>query len=243
MPIYEKANDDVREILNRAMELYHGPLHEVNVRVDLLMASPTLNKNGDQTGPAVKHHGRACAATIKTVTYKDRVKGGGDLEIVIDKYWWDDHQDEQRLALLDHELNHRILKLDKDGMPKIDDLGRPKFERVDHDFEFGWFAVTSLRHGKNSVEVDQAKQMIGSKLWQTCIQKFLPGMEAIDVESEEQPLPNDTDEQANITTRDGRQITPTQLVDEITVSFTGEQAQADGKLAERIRRPRGASKR
>jgi len=181
MPIYERASNDVRDLVNRTMELYHGPLHDVETRVDVLLATPKLNKKGIPTGPAVKYHGKKCAAVIRTVSYKDRVKGAGDLEITIDEEWWMAHDEEQRIALLDHELTHREPKLDKNGAVKTDDLGRPKFVRIDHDFEFGWFATTALRHGKLSVEVEQARQMIESERWQNCIQRFLPGLEPIDV--------------------------------------------------------------
>ena len=176
MPIYEKADDEARKLLNLAMELYHDELQSAETTVDLLMASPKLNKAGEPTGPAVKLHGIPCAAIIRTVSYKERVKGGSDLEITIDADWWRDHENEQRIALLDHKLSHRVPKLDKDGIVKTDDLFRPKFNSIPHDFEFGWFAATALRHGPDSIEVQQAQRMVLSNRWQECIQKFLPDL-------------------------------------------------------------------
>ena len=222
MPFYEKAPPEVSELLARVMEQYHEPLWSVETRVDILMAEPKLNKDGEPTGPAVKHHGRACAACIKTMSYKDRVKGAGDLEITIDKEWWDGHEEEQQIALLDHELTHRIPRLDSDGKVKSDDLGRPLFCVVDHDWEFGFFASTALRHGVNSVEVEQARQMIRSEKWQNCIQRFLPWLEPIEVEFSREQSDFPAQDKRIIETADGRQITPTEMISEIRASYNAD---------------------
>ena len=247
MPVYEKAGADVRAILDQALQFYHERLFSAGAIVDLLMASSTLDKHGEPKGPAVKHHGRACAAVIRTVPYKDRVKGCGDLEIVIDQMWWDDHNEKQRLALFDHELGHREPKISqKTGMVKTDDLGRPKFDRIEHDFEFGWFAATALRHGKQSIEVEQAQQMIGSNLWQTCIQKFLPGVpgvQSIDVASEE--CGSEGDRQAD--DQQAADGSPANFDDsEVTITTGGKSMKttvgAIKDLPAKIRRLRGAGK-
>lgn len=51
MPIFEKAKEGIHIQVGKVMEKYHGPLHKAGVTVDVLMASPTTNKNGEASGP------------------------------------------------------------------------------------------------------------------------------------------------------------------------------------------------
>src|ERR1019366_9477538 len=60
----------------------------------------------------------------------------------------------RRLALLDHELTHLVLRCDEDGL-KHDDIGRPTFKIKQHDFDLGGFAEVVERHGEASVEALQ----------------------------------------------------------------------------------------
>lgn len=206
------------------MEKYHGGLFDAEVTVDVLFAS---RKNEGDDAP-VKLHGVPCLACIRTVPYKARVLGGADLEITIDKEEWEETCEETRIATLDHELTHRTLQVDRDGQVKRDDLERPLFNVVEHDFHFGWFASTALRHGAKSIEVVQARQMIESDRWQTCIQRFLPGLEPIEAVHQEP----DTDNTA---------ATPVRIE---TKSWTGETTVGELKdIPARVRRPKNAGKK
>lgn len=198
MKYLEFADEDTKELCREAMEMYHDKLYAVGVRVDILLAM-------SDSGPAVTDHGMPCLAKIRTVPYKERVKGGGDLEIMVDKDQWATLNRRQKIATFDHELRHRELKLDKSNAIKFDDLGRPLFDRIPHAIEFGWFPDVAARHGEDSIEVVQARRMVESYDWRNCIQRFLPGLEPIDVEHAPTNEPR-------VTTRDGRKISIEQMV-------------------------------
>jgi hypothetical protein len=58
-----------------------------------------------------------------------------DFVIVLNKEYWDDFDDEQRLALMDHELCHASFSLDRLGEPKEDEKGRQVWRVRKHDIE------------------------------------------------------------------------------------------------------------
>lgn len=152
MAIFEKAKNEVGQLIARVMEQYHGELHEAGVTLDVLMASPTTNKNGEATGPPLKRNGYPCAAIIKIVGLPDRTAGLGDAMLKIDADEWEKLNDKQRAALVDHELTHLIVKTDKDGNTKTDDLGRPKLQIRRHDREVSWFDEVVRRHERDAME-------------------------------------------------------------------------------------------
>jgi hypothetical protein len=135
----------------------HHDLEEVDANVCVLMATAAKDDKGKALAPAVKLHGVACAATVRIVSYKDRVAGREDAEILVDADLWEEASDPERVALLDHELHHLEVQRDDDGHPKSDDCGRPKLKMRHHDHDFGWFDAIARRHGDASYEVKQAK--------------------------------------------------------------------------------------
>jgi hypothetical protein len=164
MPIYEKPPVEVREVCDRMLEKYHGPLKDAGVKVDLLFARTDPEKD---EAVALKLHGYRANAIVKVVAYKLRVQDHGDAEILIDGDEWFTWKDEEKDAILDHELEHLELKLDKEGNVVRDDLDRPKLRLRLHDHEFGWFDSIARRHGKASFEVQQYErfQEAHQQLW------------------------------------------------------------------------------
>lgn len=154
MTTYQRANEDVTNVVDAVMEKYHGELKQMRVRVDVLMATATDFK------PAVSVNGYAAIAKVKIVSLKDRALGHGDAEIIIDDLEWHRMKPEQRVALVDHELYHLEIKRNrKTGQPERDDLNRPKLKMRKHDWQIGWFNAIAQRHGEMSVEIAQATQL------------------------------------------------------------------------------------
>lgn len=89
---------------------------------------------------------------IKIVGLADRVAGLADSMLKIDAERWKDLSDKQRNALIDHELTHLIVKTDKDGNTKTDDLDRPKLQMKRHDREISCFDDVIRRHERDSLE-------------------------------------------------------------------------------------------
>lgn len=162
--IYEKCDGETPQMkmIAAMMEKYHIELANAGVTVECLLAS---NDRGD----AVKLHGLPCFATIKVMSYKDRVAGTADARMVIDLDKWSDLHADERAALVDHELEHLEVVLDKKtNKLKTDDIGRPRLKCKPHDYEQGGFYSIVRRHKDASIEVknyrslacDQGGQML-----------------------------------------------------------------------------------
>ncbi len=138
----------------------HKPLLDARVKLDLIFALADRDDHGAITNDALKLHGRKCLGVARKIKLKDRLMGRGDVEVTLDGDWWAEATDEDRRALLDHELHHFIVETDSNGKALTDDITRPKIVMRKHDYEFGWFEVIAARHGKHSQEVQQAKMMV-----------------------------------------------------------------------------------
>jgi len=154
MKTYDQAPPEVHERVKKLIKRYHPDLEKVGLRVDLLMASTDTDD-----GHAVTHQGYPALAIVRIITLKDRAKECGDAEIVIDRDAYEAMEDEQRNALLDHELYHLEIMRDKLGQPKRDDHARPKLKMRKHDVQVGWFHEIARRHAEHSHEVRQATEI------------------------------------------------------------------------------------
>lgn len=150
--------DDVTMLMN-VMQDYHQPLVAEGVTVSILMAFAPEDKNGHATRPAITHGGYAAAAVAKVNTLKDRALGISDATITIDGQGWARRSKDERIALLDHELQHLELKT-KEGVICRDDLQRPQLRTRKHDYQVGWFIDIARRHGQNSPEKQQALRIV-----------------------------------------------------------------------------------
>ena len=147
-----------------------GPEFEFieKVKVDYVFAYGDLGEDGELVTDAITHNGHRAYGLCKIISLKDRAKGNGDVEILIDHDYWANLPEPQQRALLDHELNHIQVCLTKAGTMKIDDLERPKIAMRKHDIEVGWFSSVAQRHGRNSIEQIQAREIFETKgqlLW------------------------------------------------------------------------------
>lgn len=158
MPTYEKADEAVRDMAQTILQQFetHAPVLTAGVRIDFLFAFADLDaKTGLPKNDAITHRGRRALGLCRKIKVKDRVKGMGDAEITLDGDWWVTVDDEERRALLDHELHHiAVIEGEKDK------AGRPKLALREHDVEFGWFTVIAARHGLHSQERKQAAQIM-----------------------------------------------------------------------------------
>lgn len=157
--IYSKAPQDIADRARPLIEKNHFELFQFKLQIDFIFARATVDTDGMPTGPAVKHGGYPADAVARILTTKDRVMGRGDCEIVIDEDRWMLLTDEEKDALLDHELEHFQIAKDKEGQPKLDDIHRPKLKMKKHDHQFGWFDNIARRHGLASGEVRQFQQL------------------------------------------------------------------------------------
>lgn len=156
MPLYERAPKEINDIANGILVKFesHKPLLNYRVKIDYIIA--LADKEGEA---AIKWHGIRAYGLARILGLKDRAMGRGDAEILIDGNWRQDASDAELEALLDHELHHLEVQVE-DGKMKKDALDRPKLKMRKHDFQVGWFHDIAKRHGKASIECQQAKQLL-----------------------------------------------------------------------------------
>lgn len=161
MSTFKRCDETVVKMAKKVIEKYNTAL--ADVRIDYVFAFGDRDEvTGELKSDALKLHGVRALSIAKKVSLKDRALGHGDAEISIDHDWWAEAEDEQREALLDHELFHLV----KTG--ENDDLGRPVLKIRPHDYQFGWFKVVAQRRGAMSLECIAAKQIMeesGQYFW------------------------------------------------------------------------------
>lgn len=154
MSTYQRCDPDTVKLIKRVLRDYHGELATEKVTFDALFAyGPVDDSTGEKKGPAISSRGYPAIGKVKATPLKERAKGAGDFELIFDGDQWPDWSDDQRVALIDHELTHLSLPRDREGMVKRDDLMRPKFIIRPHDHEIGFFEAVAHRHGELAFEV------------------------------------------------------------------------------------------
>lgn len=171
--VYEKADEEVRELIADVMRTHHPVLTCVGLRLDVLMAEVRDGNGALLSRPAVKAHGYEADAKIKAIPLDQRTAGLGDALLVIDAQRWGAMSAAQQRALIDHELYHLQVERDGggfleigsdgrlDGTPKLDDIDRPKLKLRLHDWQLGGFLDIARRHGDNAPEVRAAHAVRG----------------------------------------------------------------------------------
>ena len=142
--IVNDAPSDAALMLEMVIQKYHDRLVRAGVTIGIEFA----HKAADSKEPtALKLHGRYCQAIASITPYRARVRGCKDAYVTVDNECWAKKNKQERVALLDHELTHFELDLDKDGNLRSDDRGRPKLKMRPHDWEIGGFDEVVQRHG------------------------------------------------------------------------------------------------
>ena len=147
---YEKGTREMQTYLNEALDMYHSDLKEVGIRVALFRVSE-IDDNG-QSDHALRLHGHDADAVASNYNLKRRVQTDFDCEISVEATAWDSMTDRGRLALIDHELTHFKLKFDRNGVLKMDDIGRPMLEMRKDSFMLTGFFEVIIRHGQEAGE-------------------------------------------------------------------------------------------
>lgn len=152
---YSKAGADLKQRIARIQDEWHPQLAKVSMGALFVF--------GDEPESVLEHQGYPALAVIKIVPTKERAAGMDDALVVVDRFAYEGLTEPQRDSVIDHELYHLELVLDKKTeKPKYDSLGRHKLAMRKHDRQFGWFDEVAQRHGENSIEVIQARHIIAA---------------------------------------------------------------------------------
>jgi hypothetical protein len=151
---YETSPDDVAELADSLIEKHYPDLKQAGVTIE-------FQNVWDDNGTPLSLRGHPCQAIVKIISLADRAAGAKDAKITIDADNWENLDEPQRAALMDHELYHLCVRRnpkDNDNV-KLDTAGRPMLRMRQHDVEVGWFIEIAERHKENSIEVMQARSI------------------------------------------------------------------------------------
>jgi hypothetical protein len=142
-----EPSHEIYAVLNRVIEQHYPQIHRLIPQLNI----GVLLVRSDQEGkPALKHQGYPETALIHVVSPVDRAVGGPDVVIRYDAAEWDDQDDDERAAILDHELQHLCIKSNSNGeggeVADQDEFDRPVVRRRNHDFQIGGFYRIIERH-------------------------------------------------------------------------------------------------
>lgn len=105
---YSKADESILTLIDDVMSQFHPELKACGLKVDCLLEGNYHEDEGLQ--PSLKLHGYPCAATIQIIPLKRRALGEGDVLITIDEYGWKHSLgDREKVATIDHELQHVVI--------------------------------------------------------------------------------------------------------------------------------------
>ncbi len=165
---YEQPSQDLRDMVQAALERYHPILHQCGVTIAILFIDDIDEESGE-SHQALKCNGYPAAATIAINPLKLRALKLADALMVLDAKSWSELDVEEQIALVDHELHHlQVRGFDRgfvglngagkiDRSAKVDDQRRPVLKLRKHDWQLGGFAVVAKRHRAAAIEVQQAK--------------------------------------------------------------------------------------
>lgn len=148
--VFEEANEEIMALINQVIHESRPDLVDAGVTVAAIVRTK-FTKN-DEEIPSLKLHGAYALATIRVIGRRQRTYVKHDALIEIDMPQWKIQSPATKKALIDHELTHLVVKLDKQGDPKLDDLNRPVLGLRPDDFTLTGFLDVIKRHGSAAVE-------------------------------------------------------------------------------------------
>lgn len=177
MATFTRCDKSVEKLAAELLKKHpsHKPLLAAGVTIDFVWAFPDYDeKTGRPLNDALTHNGVKALGIARKIPLKDRALGRADAEIAIDGDWYQKAPAPEQEAMLDHELNHIAVKIDKRGLV-TDDLGRPVLQIRKHDYEIGFFKIVAERNGKHSIELYQAQRMFdesGQIFWPDLVKQL-----------------------------------------------------------------------
>ena len=155
---YKLADEETMQLVTQVMNESHKHLSEVGARFQIVM-SEAVDRDGNITY-SLFANGVCCAAKIGLYNKKNRIIKNIDFEITIDSLFWENATIEERKSTIDHELTHIAIKLDKEGLPKIDDDGLVCFKMKRHDLVYWGFKEILERNKSNSIEYQSFRNLL-----------------------------------------------------------------------------------
>lgn len=127
-----------------------------------LSVHPPRDADNEIIAPALTLAGCTVAAKIKLCSARDRVLTGSDVILETAADIWGVLNERQQEALLAHELEHLVLRMDKDGKTPLRDqfTGRVKLNMRPDDYLLTGFYDVAKEYGRDSMEVGRLAYML-----------------------------------------------------------------------------------
>lgn len=142
---YDEADAATYDIVDQVMRLYHNEIYSLEVKVAVTMVTKLGPE--DEKIPCLKLHGAFAVAVIRLTQASQRVRLKHDIEIMIDSYHWDTAGNSEKVAIIDHELQHVEVRKGRNLEIKTDDTGKPKLRLKPDDYSLTGFFLNIQRHG------------------------------------------------------------------------------------------------
>jgi hypothetical protein len=159
---YELANQMDEQLLNDLLnDERYEPLKSYDIHIQLFYKSGKFDKNGELKTPAIQKNGKAIYAQTKIVSAFNRITDDTDVKIILNKDLWDELSKEERIAILDNELNYIQIKEDKEGEPIYisEDSNKVQLKLRKPDFFCEGFLEIMNIHGKHYIPWQEAKSI------------------------------------------------------------------------------------
>lgn len=158
---------DVFDSIERMRSKYHSELNEFEVTIGVLQVDRRKGDDGEWIdGPLLSLHGYEAVATIRITSHLERLMDVPDAILTVNGERWRDLTDEQRDALIDHELEHLEIVRDGENTPLYDDNNRVRLRCRKHDWQMGGFHSVVRRHGTHAIEAEAVARVRHSPLMQ-----------------------------------------------------------------------------
>ena len=192
---YEAVGRTVLMMVNDTRHRWHQVLEQCGVTVAAVFVDDVDEETGE-SHRTLKQGGYMAAATIAIVPLKYRVLGVADALLTIDAATWATLDEDERLGLVDHELQHVMVRAAERGLvqlgddgkidrsARLDDHRRPVLKLRLHDWQLGGFRDVARRHKAAALEVQQVRAQLdtttGQYAWDFAGARVEAGDEALD---------------------------------------------------------------
>jgi hypothetical protein len=159
---YELANATDEKLLEELLnDERYEQLKSYEINVQLFYKYGKRDKEGELKTPALQKNGKAIYAQTKIVSNFNRMTDDTDVKIILNKDLWDELRKEEKLAILDNELNYIQVKEDKEGEPLTisEDSDKVQLKLRKPDFYCEGFLEIMNIHQKNYIPWQDAKSI------------------------------------------------------------------------------------
>lgn len=134
------------------------------VRIKLLCIKAAVDEDDDPICDALTYRSRPIITAVSITKAEERYSEDDDAEqpdarVIVNGDLWGTLVTDEQVAAMDQALTQIEVVTDKKGHRKLDDAGRPKLRKRRYDYEVFGFAEVAERHGRASLEVQEARRL------------------------------------------------------------------------------------